>query len=239
MKSAFIAWLLVPTMVFAASGEIKLDSANIEPGDTISLQRGATTFVNYCLNCHSAAYMRYNKLTDLGLSEQQIMDNLIFSGAKVGDSMKVAMRTSDGKTWFGVAPPDLSVVARSRGADWLYTYLRTFYRDETRALGWNNLAFPNTAMPHVLWRLQGTQGLQSDKANVHAAAHNVLVMETPGTMNRRAYNDLVRDLVNFLVYMGEPGRVERVQIGIIALLFLGLLIVPAWLMKREYWNDVH
>ena len=229
----------MPTTVFAAGGSGKLDQANIDPRDTVSIQRGARVFVNYCLNCHSASYMRYNRLVELGLSEQQIEDNLLFAGDKIGDTMRVAMRAADGKVWFGVAPPDLSVVGRSRGADWLYTYLRSFYRDEARAMGWNNVSFPNAAMPHVLWKLQGIQRLHADEVEGHGAAHGALVLATPGTMSVQAYDDLVRDLVNYLVYMGEPARVKRVQIGIIVLLFLGLLAVPAWLLKREYWKDVH
>jgi len=173
------------------------------------------------------------------LNEQQIKDNLIFPDAKIGDTMQVAMRVEDGKSWFGVAPPDLSVVARSRGADWLYTYLRSFYRDDSRAMGWNNVTFPNVAMPHVLWKLQGIQRLHADEAGGHGAAHGALVLETPGTMSAQDYDGMVRDLVNYLVYMGEPAGVKRVQIGIIVLLFLGLMAVPAWLLKREFWKDVH
>ncbi len=229
----------MPMFVFAADGKLKLDRADIDPGDAISIQRGARIFVNYCLSCHSASYMRYNKLMDLGLSEQQIEDNLIFAGDKIGDTMQVAMRVADGKTWFGVAPPDLSVVARSRGADWLYTYLRSFYRDEARAMGWNNVSFPNAAMPHVLWKIQGIQRLHVDEAASHDRTHSALILETPGTMSVQAYDDLVRDLVNYLAYMGEPARVKRVQFGIIVLLFLGLIAVPTWLLKREYWKDVH
>ena len=239
MRSVLVLLLLLPMIVSAAGGDVKLDRANIDRRDTISIQRGARVFVNYCLSCHSASYMRYNRLLDLGLSEQQIEDNLIFENAKIGDTMQVAMRGEDGKTWFGVTPPDLSVVARSRGADWLYTYLRSFYRDDARAMGWNNATFPNVAMPHPLWKLQGIQRLHADEADGHGAAHGALVLETPGTITVQAYDDLVRDLVNYLTYMGEPVGVKRIQIGIIVLLFLGLMAVPAWLLKREFWKDVH
>lgn len=239
MRPVLVTWLFMPMLVFAAGGDVKLDRANIDPGDTISIQRGAKVFVNYCLNCHSASYMRYNRLMDLGLSEQQIKDNLLLGGGKVGDTMQVAMRVPDGKVWFGVAPPDLSVIARSRGTDWLYTYLRGFYRDDAQATGWNNISFPNVAMPHVLWKLQGIQRLHTNDADGHRKAHSTLALETPGTMSPQAYDDLVRDLVNYLAFMGEPARVKRVQIGIIVLLFLGLMAVPAWLLKREYWKDVH
>ncbi|HWQ40016.1 MAG TPA: cytochrome c1 [Burkholderiales bacterium] len=233
--------LLLPAAVLAAEGDVKLQSANIDPTDAISIQRGARVFVNYCLNCHSAAYMRYNRLTDLGLSEQQIRDNLLFASEKVGDTMTVAMRRADAKAWFGVEPPDLSVIARARGADWLYTYLRTFYRDESRPTGWNNLVFPNVGMPHVLWELQGTQRREaSTTAHQGRRVEEVrLVMETPGTLGAAQYDALVRDLVNYLVYMGEPARATRVQAGIVVLFFLAGLFVLTWLLKREYWKDVY
>jgi len=235
VRAVLFVLLFLPIIVSAAGGNVKLDRADIDKRDTISIQRGAKIFVNYCLGCHSASYMRYNRLLDLGLSAQQIKDNLIFANAKIGDTMQGAMGAEDGKTWFGVKPPDLSVVARSRGADWLYTYMRSFYRDDARAMGWNNVTFPNVAMPHVLWKLQGIQRLHADEAD----GHGELVLETPGTITVEAYDDLVRDLVNYLTYMGEPAGVKRVQIGIIVLLFLGLMAVPAWLLKREFWKDVH
>jgi ubiquinol-cytochrome c reductase cytochrome c1 subunit len=238
-KVLLIACLLVPALGFAAGGEVKLERANIDLRDAASVQRGARVFVNYCLNCHSAAYMRYNRLMDLGLSEQQIKDNLIFSDAKVGDTMTVAMSPADGKEWFGVAPPDLSVIARSRGADWLYTYLRSFYRDESTVTGWNNTVFPNVAMPHVLWKMQGIQRLHAVQGDAHGGAHNTLELETPGTMDAQAYDGMVRDLVAYLQYMGEPAGLKRVRIGIVVLMFLGILAVLTWLLKREYWKDVH
>lgn len=234
-----IVCLLGPAIAVGATGEVKLDRANIDLRDAVSIQRGAKVFVNYCLNCHSASYMRYNRLMDLGLSEQQITDNLILSDAKIGDTMAVAMREEDAKNWFGVAPPDLSVIARSRGVDWLYTYLRSFYRDESTVTGWNNPVFPNAAMPHVLWKLQGIQRLHVEEGGDHGQPHNELVLETPGTMSVQAYNEMTRDLVAYLAYMAEPTSVKRVRVGIIVLLFLGLMIVLTWLLKREYWKDVH
>ena len=235
-----IACLLSPLLAFGAGGEVKLDRANIDPTDAVSIQRGAKVFVNYCLNCHSASFMRYNKLMELGLSEGQIKDNLIFAAdQKVGDTMTVAMSEADGKAWFGVAPPDLSVIARSRGVDWLYTYLRGFYRDESVATGWNNVAFPNVGMPHVLWKLQGIQRLHIGEADAHGKAHSELVLETPGTLSPQEYDNLVRDLVNYIHYMAEPAAVQRVRIGIVVLIFLGLMAVLTWLLKREYWKDVH
>ena len=205
------ALLFVPAAALAAAGQ--LDRAPIEPRDLASLQAGARTFVNYCLNCHGAQYMRYNRLGDLGLTEAQIRDNLMFAADKVGETMNVAMTVKDGKAWFGVPPPDLSVIARSRGADWLYTYLRTFYRDEKTASGWNNRVFANAAMPHVLWQLQQEQSVVQ-------------------------YDRTVRDLVNFLVYLGEPAALQRKSIGIVVLFVLGVLFVFAYAMKKSFWKDV-
>lgn len=236
--------LLAPAAAFPAGGHFALDTAPIDNTDVASLQRGARNFVSYCLNCHSAQYMRYNRLTDLGLSEQQIKDNLMFATDKVGEPMTIAMKPKDAKVWFGAQPPDLSVIARSRGADWLYTYLRTYYRDESRATGWNNLAFPNVGMPHVLWELQGQQLLEQHKESAeggHGGGHAEpkLVLAQAGTLSPKEYDAFVADLVNYLVYMGEPARASRVQLGIITLIFLGVLFVLAYLLKKEYWKDVH
>ena len=206
------ALLFVPAAALAAAGH-PLDRAPLEPRDLAGLQAGARTFVNYCLNCHGAQYMRYNRLGDLGLTEAQIRDNLMFAAEKVGETMTVAMTVKDGKAWFGVPPPDLSVIARSRGADWLYTYLRTFYRDEKTASGWNNKVFPNVAMPHALWTLQREQSAVE-------------------------YDRTVRDLVNFLVYLGEPAAQSRKSIGIVVLFVLGVLFVFAYAMKKAFWKDV-
>ena len=192
----------------------QLDHAPIDTRDVVSIQRGVRVFVNYCLNCHSAQYMRYNRLLALGLTEQQIRDNLMFGEGKLGDTMTVAMRKSDAKQWFGVAPPDLSVVARSRGADWLYTYFRSYYRDDKTTTGWNNLVFPNVAMPHVLWELQGQQVLEvKDEQGSHGKhAVSALVLDQPGTLSRGEYDRLVADLVNYLVFMAEPERAARVRL---------------------------
>lgn len=241
MRKLVFAVLFASLAVFASADELQLDSANFDPHDAISIQRGARVFVNYCLNCHSASAMRYNRLTDLGLTEQQIKENLLFTADKVGDPMTISATRMDQRQWFGVAPPDLSVVARSRGTDWLYTYLRTFYRDEKRPTGWNNLAFPNVGMPHALWQLQGSQVLkiESEEHEGHKIEHKKLVLEHPGSLSTLEYDKLTGDLVNFLSYMGEPEKTKRSQIGIVVLFFLLLLLVPAWLLKREYWKDVH
>ncbi|MEI7967684.1 MAG: cytochrome c1 [Betaproteobacteria bacterium] len=234
--------VLVPALCVASSDHITLDPAPIDSHDAASLQRGARLFVNYCLNCHSAGYMRYNRLTDLGLTEQQIKENLMFASEKVGDTMTVALNSKDAARWFGAQPPDLSVIARSRGADWIYTYLRTFYRDESRPTGWNNVTFPNVGMPHVLWELQGQQTLESSKADgEHHGAHASpkLVLAQAGTLGPKQYDAAVADLVNYLVFQGEPSRSKRVQIGILTLLFLGVMFVFAYALKKEYWKDIH
>jgi ubiquinol-cytochrome c reductase cytochrome c1 subunit len=241
VRKLAIVLLFLPLTAFAAGAGVKLDRANVDYSDAISIQRGARVFVNYCLNCHSAASMRYNRLMDLGLTEQQIRDNLLLAGEKIGDTMTVAASRKDGKEWFGVAPPDLSVVARSRGVDWLYTYLRTFYRDPATVSGWNNLAFPNVGMPHVLWQLQGSQVLHTETRDEggHKVEHRKLVLETPGTLSTVEYDRLVRDLVSYLAFMAEPDRTKRVQIGIVVMLFLTLLLILSWLLKRDYWKEVH
>ena len=231
------AW---PLMGLASGGELKDDIAPINQQDKISLQRGARTFVNYCMGCHSAAYMRYSRLTDLGLTEQQIKENLVPTGAKVGETMAIAMTHDDAKTWFGTAPPDLSVIARSRGADWLYTYLRTYYRDPSTATGWNNLRFPNVGMPHVLWQLQGTQVLQVSEKEEHGHKMEVrqLALEKPGQLSPKEYDLFVADLVNYLSYMAEPAKTQRTQLGIIVLFFLVLFFVVVLFLKKEYWKDI-
>lgn len=235
------ALLAAPAAVPAAEAGYPLDRAPIDPRDLVSLQAGARTFVNYCLNCHGAQYMRYNRLKDLDLSESQIRDNLLFAGDKVGDTMKVALSAKDGKAWFGVPPPDLSVVARARGADWLYTYLRTFYRDETTATGWNNAVFPSVAMPHVLWKLQGERALEVTAPAGHPGHEEVerhWKQLTPGMQGEVEYDRTVRDLVNYLVYMGEPAAQSRKSIGIVVLFVLSVLFVLAYAMKKAFWKDV-
>ncbi|MCI3950951.1 MAG: cytochrome c1 [Burkholderiales bacterium] len=242
-----IALLILPGVLHAAE-EVKLDRAPIDSQDMISLQRGAHTFLNYCLGCHSANYMRYNRLQDLGLTEQQIRDNLIFTGVKAGDLMKTAMAPRDGKEWFGTAPPDLTVIARSRsshagsGADWLYTYMRSFYRDANRPTGWNNVVYPNVAMPHVLYELQGEQVLKTERVmrpEGYPADVQRLALEKKGQLSPVEYDRLVADLVNYLNYMAEPAGATRRTIGIYVLLFLGLFWVLAFALKKEYWKDVH
>ena len=238
---------LVPVLAFGMEGGVKLDRAPIDPNDLASLQRGAHTFVNYCLNCHSASYMRYNRLRDLGLTEQQIRDNLVFSGVKVGELMKTAMDPKDAKEWFGTTPPDLSVIARSRsshdgpGTDWLYTYLRTFYRDPSRPTGWNNVVYPNVGMPHALWQLQGEQVLKEAQVQGEGYMKTVhqLAIDKPGQLTPNAYDELVADLVNYMAYMAEPARKDRETLGLYALIVISILVALSYALKKAYWKDVH
>ena len=231
MKKLLLGLLLVPVSLWAAEAGYRLDRSPHEPGDVVSLQAGARIFMNYCLGCHGAQYMRYNRLTELGLTEQQIKDNLLFTADKVGETMKIPMDTKAGKQWFGVAPPDLSVVSRSRGADWLYTYLRTFYRDPKSATGWNNAVFENVGMPHALWTMQGERGYDREKQQWREISK--------GTHSQVEYDMAVRDLVNFLVYVGEPAASSRKAIGIWTLFFLLLVLFPlTYWLKKEYWKDV-
>jgi ubiquinol-cytochrome c reductase cytochrome c1 subunit len=218
--------------------------------DLASLQHGAKLFVNYCLNCHSAAFMRYNRMRDIGLSEDQIKKNLLFTGDKVGDVMKAAMDPRQAKEWFGAVPPDLSVIARSRsghggtGADYLYTYLRTYYRDGTKATGWNNLVFPSVGMPHALWQLQGQRVARFEEAkdphDPSKMIHRFAGFEqlTPGTLTPQQYDEAVADLVAFLTWMSEPVQSERVRLGVWVLIFLAFFTVIAWRLNAAYWKDV-
>jgi ubiquinol-cytochrome c reductase cytochrome c1 subunit len=242
MKKILALLVALPLFAWASEGGVALDRAPINPNDKISLQRGAAAFVNHCLNCHSAGVMRYARLQDLGLSEAQIRDNLIFTEAKVGDTMAAAMDAKVAKAAFGVVPPDLSLAARSRSADWLYTYLRSFYRDPESRSGWNNTAFPNVAMPHVLSEYQGSQVLQvEEKMDPHTGDKVVtskLVLDRPGTMSRLEYDQYVADLVNYLAFMAEPAQTSRKHWGILVLFFLAGFFVLTLLLKQEYWKDV-
>ena len=219
--------------------------------DMAALQNGAKLFVNYCLNCHTASFMRYNRLRDIGLTEDQIRKNLMFATDKVGDTMKVSLDAKQAKEWFGAVPPDLTVIARSRaaagqgsGADYLYTYLRTFYRDGTTATGWNNLVFPNVGMPHVLWEMQGQRTAkyveEKDPHHEGKLVHRFAGFEqvTPGALSQLDYDDAVADLVGFLQWMGEPSQNDRVKLGAFVLLFLAIFTVIAWRLNAAFWKDV-
>lgn len=232
----------------AAGDGIAWDKAPKNTNDLGSLQNGAKLFVNYCLNCHSAAFMRYNRLKDIGLTDQQIKDNLLFTTEKVGETMKAAIDPRQAKDWFGANPPDLTLVARSRsavgkgsGADYLYTYLRTYYPDDTKPTGWNNLAFPNVGMPHVLWELQGTRKPVFETTTSHG--HEVQVLKgweqiTPGTMTSVQYDQAMGDLVNYMQWMAEPAQNTRVRVGVWVMLFLCVMTLFTWRLNAAYWKEV-
>ena len=233
--------LLLPPTLVLANEEAVLDSAPINLKDQASLQRGAKSFVNYCLNCHNASFMRYSHLTAIGLTEDQIKANLMFTTDKIGDTMISALDPKDAKEWFGGLPPDLTLVARVRGSDWLYTFLRSFHRDDAAPTGWNNTVFKNVGMPNVLHDLQGTQVLQQvGEKDEHGKKVPImkLAVDRPGTMNQMEYDLFVKDLVNYLTYMGEPARPARTQLGVIVLLFLVIAFFATLWLKNEYWKDV-
>jgi len=235
--------LAVPAMVSAAEGG-KLQEAHIDVTNTASLQRGARNFVNYCMGCHSARYVRYNRLAaDLGLSEAQVIQNLMFTGERPYDTMKIAMRTDDAKHWFGATPPDLSLIARARGANYLYSFLKSFYLDPSRPSGVNNLVMPSTAMPHVLWELQGYQKAvyEGESDAEHNAVHKTFKefeLAEKGKLSPAEYDQFVRDTVNFLAYIGEPMQIERRNLGMRVLVFLLVFFLFAYFLKKEYWKDI-
>lgn len=239
MKKFLIALLFAPMLALASGGNVHLDKWPGSVSDKAALQNGAKIFVNYCLNCHGASYMRYKNLMDLGLTEQQVKDNLMFTSDKIGGLMAVAARAEEQKQWFGATPPDLTIIARARGeagnagagADWLYTYLRSFYRDENRPTGWNNVVFENVGMPHVLYGLQGQQVLNHETHKLELAV--------PGQLAPAEYDKAVSDLVSFMVWMGEPQQEFRRTLGIFVLAFLALLFVVSYALKKEYWKDIH
>jgi ubiquinol-cytochrome c reductase cytochrome c1 subunit len=231
----------------AAEGGIAWDKAPNKTNDLAALQNGAKLFVNYCLNCHSAAFMRYNRLQDIGITEQQIKDNLLFTTDKVGETMKANLDPRQAKEWFGGVPPDLTLVARSRaghggtGADYLYTYLRTFYRDDTKATGWNNLVFPSVGMPHAMWELQGDRRPVFDKIESHGHTAEVFKgweQVSPGTMTPLQYDQAIGDLVSYLQWMAEPAQNTRIRVGVWVMLFLVMALVFVWRLNASYWKDV-
>jgi len=250
LKKLIVALAVVPVFAIAAESDFPLDKAPNRSHDLAAVQNGAKLFVNYCLNCHSASFMRYNRMQDIGLTKEQIKNNLLFASDKVGDLMTISMDSRDAKTWFGATPPDLTVIARSKasgagsGSDWLYTYLRTFYKDDTRAIGWNNMVFPNVGMPHVMWDLQG---IRTAKFNEVKDAHNPEAVHlefagfeqvTPGKMTPLEFDNAMGDLVAYLQWMGEPAQHTRKQLGVWVLLFLGLLATLAWRLNASYWKEV-
>ncbi|MFO1325660.1 MAG: cytochrome c1 [Burkholderiales bacterium] len=265
LASLSLALLVAVAGPALASGgaDIRMDPAPIHRLDTESLQRGARNFVNYCLNCHSARFMRYERLTDIGLTPQQIRDNLMFGTDKIGSTMTVSMSEAQARSSFGALPPDLSVISRVRGADWLYNYFLGFYRDDTTPSGWNNLVFPNVGMPHVLWQLSGQGRLVQTEFDSHERALAAAIAvkglvkvepgtggkwyvrtvagdpDAPGTLSQVEYQAFVADLVNYLEYMGEPNKNKRISLGIVVLLYLGVLFALVYALKRSYWKDLH
>jgi ubiquinol-cytochrome c reductase cytochrome c1 subunit len=232
----------------AASEGIAWDKANPRVNDMAALQNGAKIFVNYCLNCHSAAFMRYNRLQDIGLTEQQIKDNLLFSTDKVGETMKANIDPKQAKEWFGGVPPDLTVIARSKadvskgsGPDYIYTLLRSYYRDGDKATGWNNKAYPNIGMPHPLWELQGDREPIYQTVKNYGKEEQVLAgwkQVKPGTLTPLQYDQAVSDLVSYLTWMGEPAQSQRVRIGVWVLIFLSIFTIIAWRLNAAFWKDI-
>ncbi len=235
----FAAGLLLSAGVQAAEGG-NLQQSGTDLNDRASLQRGAQLYMNYCSGCHSLKYLRYSRMAeDLGLSEEEVMNNLNFTGAKFGEQVMVAMPADGASKWFGKMPPDLSVISRVRGSDWIYTYLKSFYLDETRPLGWNNQLFPNASMPNPLWQLQGLQHAELSEPDAGGERHvEKLVIPQPGTQNAEQFNQTARDITAFLEYAGEPAALKRQSLGVWVILFLALFTFIAWLMKTEYWRDV-
>ena len=250
MKKILASLLLALTgTAFAASDGVAWDRFPKQKlSDMAALQSGAKLFVNYCLNCHAAAFQRYNRLKDIGLTDQQIKDNLLFATDKVGETMKISMDAKQAKDWFGATPPDLTLIARSRadahkgsGPDYLYTLWRSYYRDETKATGWNNLVFPSIGMPHVLWELQGERKPVFEVVGDHGHETHVFKgweQVKPGSMNAAEFDDAVGNLVAYLTWMGEPVAQQRYRLGVWVLLFLGVLALFAWRLNAAYWKDV-
>lgn len=238
--ATLVLGLAVSTPLLAAEEGAHLLQSGADINDPASLQRGAQLFMNYCSGCHSLQYLRYSRMAeDLGLSEDEVQANLNFTGAKVGEHIQASM-PEQSKEWFGKQPPDLSLIARVRGTDWLYTYLKSFYLDESRPVGWNNTVFPNVSMPNPLWQLQGLQHAEFGKPDVATGERPVLGLKVtqPGTLDAQGFDRAVRDITAFLEYAGEPAALKRQSIGVWVVLFLALLTFLAWLLKKEYWRDV-
>ena len=249
-KKLLATLALLPGLALANEGGIALDKAPDRSNNMAALQHGAKLFVNYCLNCHNASSMRYNRLKDLGLSEEQIKANLLFTGDKVGEMMTTSMKPADAKAWFGVVPPDLSVISRAKssgaggGGDYLYTYLRTFYKDDTRPTGWNNMVVNNVAMPHVLWELQGVQKVRMEEvADPHEPGkmtHQFAGFEqvSPGKLSKLEYDTAVADLVGYMEWMAEPAAQTRKKLGVVVVLFMTVFAFLAWRLNASFWKEV-
>jgi ubiquinol-cytochrome c reductase cytochrome c1 subunit len=245
-----IIFAIMPVFAFAAGGGVHLDEMKVDLEDTPSLQRGAKNFANHCMGCHSTKFARYNRVArDLGIPEELMQENLMFAKTRIGNLMEISMRAEDSKKWFGATPPDLTLVARVRGADWLYTYLRSFYSDPSRPYGVNNAVFKDVGMPHVLEGLQGKQVMGVAPVvvgfdpltgqDIFEEQDGVLFLESKGQLDEKAFDGAVADLTNFLVYMAEPMALERQRIGYWVLLFLVILFVPVYYLNRDFWKDIH
>lgn len=233
MRRAALFGVMLAAPAYAAGGGVSLPQAPLESDNVEALQRGAATFVNYCMGCHGGEYLRYGRMVeDLAINEKQVKKFLIHNDAGLGDGMKTAMRAEDAREWFHqAAVPDLSLSARLRGPDWLYAYLRGFYRDPSRPSGWNNAIFDNVAMPHVMSSLQGVFTRDAESGE--------FVRMSEGRMTEAEYDALVGDLVSFMVYMGEPSRNKRYQTGYLTMTFLLLLLLATYFLYREYWKNIH
>jgi ubiquinol-cytochrome c reductase cytochrome c1 subunit len=254
MKKLLVVLLmaLLPALSFADEHGAGLESVDIDVSDKSALQDGARTFVDYCMGCHSAKFQRYERVADdLGISHERMLEKLAPAGAKIGDHMTIGMQPADAKTWFGAAPPDLTLVARVRGTDWLYGYLRSFYEDPTRPWGVNNTVFPNVAMPNVLEGLQGRQRLgckevqrvedgekHTDTPLNHEACYQLIIVPNTGTLTNAQFDEKVKNLVTFLAYSANPDKLQHQRIGTYVLLYLAVLFILAWLLKREFWKDI-
>lgn len=244
MKKTITALLLATialtsTGIVLASGGVHLESANIDVDDKASLQRGAKVFTDYCLSCHSAKFVRFNRVaTDLDMTETQVMENINHIGAKFGGTMTAVMTDDYAKEAFGAVPPDLSLVARSRGVDWLYTYLISFYTDTSKTTGHNNVVFKDVGMPNIFWKQEGVKEAVYEEHDGVKTLTGMKVVEK-GTMSEEEFHTMIRDLVAFLSYIGEPNQSYRKSLGVYVLVFLFFFFGVAYAMKKDYWKDVH
>ncbi|MBS7456678.1 cytochrome c1 [Coralloluteibacterium stylophorae] len=238
-RRLFAAAVLLVAIPFAQAADehgVHFEAAGTDINNQASLQRGAALFMNYCSGCHSLKYQRYSRLAeDLGLSEEQVEQNLNFAGVQLGEVINTGVAVDQGNAWFGKAPPDLSLSARERGVDWIYAYLKSFYIDETRPVGWNNSVFPGASMPNPLWELQGVQ-----RAHMNEEGHvEGLELVQEGRLSEREFNQVARDITAFLEYVGEPAALKRSSLGLWVLFFLLVLTGLTYLLKKEFWKDVH
>ncbi|WP_300614915.1 cytochrome c1 [Dokdonella sp.] len=242
LAGAALACLMTFASATASEGG-GLQSAGVSLNDVASMQRGAKLFFNYCSGCHSLQYLRYSRIAeDLKLDPKDVEKSFVFTGAKIGDQAKNHMPHAGGTQWFGKAPPDLTLEARSKGPDWIYTYLKSFYLDPSRPLGWNNTLFANASMPNPLWELQGIQVLKPASGEGAHGGHEggaALDLHTPGSQTPEQFDQTARDITAFLQYAAEPAALQRESMGVWVLLYLALFTFIAYLLKHEFWKDVH